>query len=246
MVKLIDIFFIVEVVNVMDRILLIEDDYKLCNLIKEYLEEKEYEVAIAEDFINIDKEIDKNKPQLIILDINLPYFDGYYICREIRGKSNIPIIVASARSGEKDQILAIDLGADDYVTKPFKLEILHSKIKAVLRRTYGEYSTSVALIKEELYLDEKNFTINYKERSVGITKNEFKIINMFLSNKARVVKRQEFFQVLWDEDNFVDENTLTVNITRIKNIFKEIGLKDVIKTKRGVGYIFDENFMKEE
>lgn len=230
----------------MDKILLIEDDYKLCNLIKEYLETKGYEVAITEDFINIDKEIDRNMPKLIVLDINLPYFDGYYICREIRGKSNIPIIVVTARSGDKDQVLAIDLGADDYLSKPFKFEILHSKIKAVLRRTYGEYSTSVGLIKEELYLDEKNFTINYKVRSVGITKNEFKIINMFLSNKGRVVKRQEFFQVLWDEDNFVDENTLTVNITRIKNIFKEIGLKDVIKTKRGVGYIFDDNLIKEE
>lgn len=230
----------------MERILLIEDDNKLCNLIKEYLDTKGYDVAITDDFINIDKEIEKNKPQLIILDINLPYFDGYYICREIRGKSNIPIIIVSARSGEKDQVLAIDLGADDYLTKPFKLEILHSKIKAVLRRTYGEYSTTIGLIKEELYLDEKNFTINYKERSVGITKNEFKIINMFLSNKDRVIKRQEFFQVLWDEDNFVDENTLTVNITRIKNIFKEIGINDVIKTKRGVGYMFDGKSMKEE
>ncbi|MGH4121798.1 MAG: response regulator transcription factor [Clostridium sp.] len=230
----------------MDKICIIEDDFKLCELVKEYLEDKGYYVYIIDDFINIEEEISKENPKLILLDINLPYVDGYYVCRDVRSKSNIPIIIISARSGEKDQILAIDLGADDYVTKPFKLEILHSKIKAVLRRTYGEYACTNKYIEEKvLYLDEKKFTINFKDRVIELTKNELKIINKFLLNPGKVIKRAAFFQELWDEDTFIDENTLTVNITRIKNIFKALGIKDIIKTKRGVGYIFDDTVIKE-
>lgn len=230
----------------MEKICIIEDDFKLCELVKGYLEDKGYEVYIVEDFINIDDEISRETPKLILLDINLPYFDGYYVCRDIRSKSNIPIIIISARSGEKDQILAIDLGADDYVTKPFKLEILHSKIKAVLRRTYGEYASNNKYIEEKvLYLDEQDFTIHFKDREIELTKNEFKIIKKFLQNPGKIIKRGEFFQELWDEDTFIDENTLTVNITRIKNIFKSLGIKDIIRTKRGVGYTFDDGVLKE-
>jgi DNA-binding response OmpR family regulator len=230
----------------MNKLCIIEDDFKLCELVKEYFEDKGYDVHIVKDFINILDEINREKPNLVLLDINLPYFDGYYVCRDIRTKSNIPIIIISARSGEKDQILAIDLGADDYVTKPFKLEILHSKIKAVLRRTYGEYASSNKDIERlALYLEEKNFTIHFKDKSVELSKNEFKLINKFLLNPGKVVKRGELFQELWNDDTFVDENTLTVNITRIKNIFKELGIKDIIKTKRGVGYIFDDSVLIE-
>lgn len=230
----------------MDKICIIEDDFKLCELVKTYLEDKGFYVYIVEDFINIEEEISRENPKLILLDINLPYVDGYYVCRDVRSKSNIPIIIISARSGEKDQILAIDLGADDYVTKPFKLEILHSKIKAVLRRTYGEYASNNKYIEDEvLYLDEKRFTINFKDRVIELTKNEFKLINKFLLNPGKVIKRATLFQELWDEDTFIDENTLTVNITRIKNIFKELGIRDIIKTKRGVGYIFDDGVLKE-
>lgn len=230
----------------MNKLCIVEDDFKLCELVKGYLEDKGYEVYAVEDFINIEDEINREKPNLILLDINLPYFDGYYVCRDIRSKSNIPIIIISARSGEKDQVLAIDLGADDYVTKPFKLEILHSKIKAVLRRTYGEYASSnKETEKLDLYLNEKEFTVNFKGKTIELSKNEFKLINKFLLNPGKVIKRGELFQELWDDETFVDENTLTVNITRTKNIFKELGIKDIIKTKRGVGYIFDDSVLKE-
>jgi DNA-binding response OmpR family regulator len=230
----------------MDKICIIEDDFKLCELIKDYLEDKGFCVYIVEDFINIENAIRAEKPKLILLDINLPYVDGYYVCREVRSKSNIPIIIISARSGEKDQVLAIDLGADDYVTKPFKLEILHSKIRAILRRSYGEYAYANKCIEEKvLYLQEKDFTIHFKDKAVELTKNEFKLINKFLLNPGKVIKRVEFFQELWDEDNFVDENTLTVNITRVKNTFKELGIHNIIKTRRGVGYIFDDSILKE-
>lgn len=230
----------------MDKICIIEDDFKLCELIKIYLEDKGFSVYIVEDFINIEEEISRENPKLILLDINLPYDNGYYVCRDVRSKSNIPIIIISARSGEKDQILAIDLGADDYVTKPFKLEILHSKIKAVIRRTYGEYASNDKYVEEKaLYLDEKKFTVNFKDKVIELTKNEFKLINKFLMNPGKVIKRAAFFQELWDEDTFIDENTLTVNITRIKNIFRELGIINIIKTKRGVGYIFDDGVLQE-
>lgn len=230
----------------MNKLCIVEDDFKLCELVKGYLQDKGYEVYAVEDFIKIEDEIDREKPNLILLDINLPYFDGYYVCRDIRSKSNIPIIIISARSGERDQVLAIDLGADDYVTKPFKLEILHSKIKAVLRRTYGEYASSnKESEKLDLYLNEKDFTVNFKGKTIELSKNEFKLINKFLLNPGKVIKRGELFQELWDDETFVDENTLTVNITRTKNIFKELGIKDIIKTKRGVGYIFDDSVLKE-
>lgn len=230
----------------MDKICIIEDDYKLSELIKVYLENKGYEVYIIKDFINIENEINREKPMLLLLDINLPYVDGYYICRDIRRKSNIPIIMISARNGEKDQVLAIDLGADDYVTKPFKLEILHSKIKAAFRRTYGKYALVNKAVEDKiLFLNEKDFTINFKNRAIELTKNEFKLINKFLLNRGKVIKRAELFQELWNEENFIDENTLTVNVTRVKNIFKEIGLADVIKTKRGIGYIFDNTTINE-
>jgi DNA-binding response OmpR family regulator len=230
----------------MDKICIIEDDFKLCDLIKIYLEGKGYSVYVVEDFINIEEEISKENPKLILLDINLPYVNGYYVCRDVRSKSNIPIIIISARSGEKDQTLAIDLGADDYVTKPFKLEILHSKIKAVIRRTYGEYASNDKPVEEKaLYLDENRFTVNFKDKDIELTKNEFKLINKFLMNPGKVIKRSTLFQELWDEDTFIDENTLTVNITRIKNIFKELGIINIIKTKRGVGYIFDDDVLQE-
>lgn len=230
----------------MDKICIIEDDLKLCELVKVYLENEGYCVYIVEDFINIKEEIIREKPDLVLLDINLPYYDGYFVCRDIRSKSNIPIIIISARNGEKDQVLAINLGADDYVIKPFKPQILCSKIKAVLRRTYGEYVMTDKYSKEkELYLDEKDFSIHFKERKVELTKNEYKLINKFLLNPGIVIKRRELFEELWDEDTFVDENTLTVNITRIKNIFKELGINNMIKTKRGIGYLFDSNLLKE-
>lgn len=228
----------------MRKILIIEDDTRLCTFIKQYFEENGFAVIVTEDFININEQVEKVNPDIILLDINLPYVDGYYICREIRNNSNIPIIIISARSGDKDQMLAIDLGADDYVTKPFKMEMLSSKIKAVLRRAYGEYAIKINTEIEGICVDEKNFKVVFKEKEVSLSKNELKLVKKLIDNPNMVVKRSEFFEELWDESKFVDDNTLTVNITRIKNIFKELGIQDIIKTKRGVGYIFDTSALK--
>lgn len=224
----------------MNKVYIVEDDLRLSNIVREYLEERDYNVFEARNFIDILKEIKFIKPNIILLDINLPYFDGYYICREIRRNSNIPVIIMSARSGETDQILAVDLGADDYIVKPFKLEILFSKIKALLRRCYGEYSkSSIEYEIKGLKLDFNKYKILYKEKCLDITKNELKILKKFFESPGEIIPRAIFYETLWDNISFVDENTLTVNITRIKNILKCLGLPDLIKTKRGVGYILD-------
>lgn len=225
----------------MKNIVIIEDDVKLCALMKNVLEDSGHKVYVVEDFINVAEDVSKLDVDLILLDISLPYFNGYYICKEIRRTSNIPIIIISARSSEKEQILAIDIGADDYITKPFKLDLLNSKIKAVLRRAYGEYSsvTKGQIQVNGIVLDEDNFKLSYNEQTIELSKNELKLIKKFLDNPNKIIKRAELFNELWDDGAFVDENTLTVNITRLKNIFKSLEIKNVIKTKKGVGYIFN-------
>ncbi|MEW8955450.1 response regulator transcription factor [Clostridium sp.] len=225
----------------MYKILIIEDDAKLSSFTKEYLERYNYSVYEVTDFNNIEEEFQSIKPDLLLLDINLPYYDGFYFCRALRKNSNIPIIIISARSNDMDQVMAIELGADDYVTKPFKLEILLSKVKAALRRTYGEYAIreNNQLNVGDIYIDEDNFKLLYEGREVELSKNEFKLIKKLIEKKNRIVSREELFQELWDDYNFVDDNTLTVNITRLKNKFLSLGVKNIIKTKRGVGYILD-------
>lgn len=225
----------------MYKLMLIEDDIKLSSFIKEYLEKYKYIVYEQQDFNSIEQEFEIIKPDLVILDINLPYCDGFYLCRAIRQKSKVPIIITSARSGEMDQVMAIELGADDYITKPFKLEILMAKVKAALRRAYGEYSLkeSNELRINGLYLDENSFKMSYKNKSIELSKNEYKLVKKFIENKDKIISRDELFEELWDDFTFVDDNTLTVNITRIKNKFMELGVKDIIKTKRRVGYLFN-------
>lgn len=179
----------------MYKLMLIEDDIKLSSIIKNYIEKYGYSVFEQKNFNNIEEDFDKLNPHIVILDINLPYYDGFYICRAIRRKSKIPIIITSARDGEMDQVMAIELGADDYIIKPLKLEILLAKIKAAMRRTYGEYAGNNS---ELLEID-------------GL---------------------------------ILDENTLSVNMTRIREKFNEVGINNVIKTKRGVGYMFISSFLE--
>lgn len=225
----------------MYKIMLIEDDIVLSSMIKEYIEKYGYIVYEQKEFDNIEKKFDEIKPHLVLLDINLPYYDGFYICRAIRKKSSVPIIITSARSGEMDQVMAIEFGADDYITKPLKLEVLLAKVKAAFRRVYGEYSAKESndLLMGKLRLDTNNFNMCYNKKNVELSKNEYKIIKKFVENKDRVITREELFEELWDDLTFVDDNTLTVNITRVKAKFMELGINDIIKNKRGVGYIFN-------
>lgn len=223
----------------MYKVMLIEDDHELCGLIKENLERYGYEVILPEHFSNIEEEFLKVHPDLVLLDINLPYYDGYYLCRSFRKKSITPILMISARSQEMDQIMAIELGADDFITKPFTFDLLQSKIKATIRRVYGEYA-----VKEErstcagtLCLEDKTMNLEYKGLKVELSKNVFKLMKKLMENANTFVSREELIEEVWDSVTFVDDNTLTVNMTRIKQSLSDLGLKDLIKSKRGVGYM---------
>lgn len=223
------------------KILIVEDDIKMRTLIKDSLDRYGYSVICAENFSAVQEIFEKEKPQLVLLDINLPYNDGFYYCRLFRRHSKVPIIIISARSGDMEQIMSMELGADDYVVKPFNIEVLVAKVRSVFRRVYGEYSNADNKSMEVcgITLDEKSFKIQYKSRVIELSKNEFKLIKKFLEKKDTVIPREELLTELWDEFSFVDDNTLTVNVTRVKSKLSELGIEDVIKTKRGLGYIFD-------
>ncbi|QAA33787.1 response regulator transcription factor [Clostridium manihotivorum] len=230
----------------MYKVMIIEDDAKLCSIIKEHMEKYGYIIYQAMNFNNIEEEIANIKPDILILDINLPYYDGFYICRSVRRNYSIPIIITSARSETMDQVLAIELGADDYIVKPMNLDVFMVKVKAALRRAYGEYSSKLSIdYTGSLCLDEDNFQLKYNKKATVLSKNEYKLAKIFIENKDRIITREEIFEALWDTQDFVDENTLTVNITRLRNRLSELDINDAIKTKRGVGYIFDYKVLEE-
>lgn len=226
----------------MSKIFIIEDNHSLRNLVKEELEKYSYEVYETDDFKNILEQVQVIRPDLILLDINLPYYDGFYICRTIRRTMTIPIIIISSRDTVMDQVMGLELGADDYITKPFSMDILMAKIKTILRRVNSEERKNheeILGVNECYTLNENNLTLIFGEKTIELTKNEFKIIKMLTMNKDRIVRREELLNELWDNDIFVDDNTLNVNMTRMKQRLKEVGLVDIIKTKRGVGYSLD-------
>lgn len=220
------------------RILVIEDDLKLRKYIKEYLEAYDYEVILIEDFHNVLETVDRKSPDLILLDINLPVFDGFYFLKLIKRKYKIPVMIVSARSDESEQIRGIELGADDYITKPFSVGVLLAKINALFRRI-EEYKENVEEKNGDLYLIDESMKLNYKNDLIELSKNEYRILKLFINNPNKVIKREELLEALWDDVSFVDDNTLTVNVTRVKKKLEGIGIKDSITTKRGLGYVFN-------
>lgn len=222
------------------KILLIEDDIKLKEYIGEYLSAYDYNVYTIDNFNNVMESVEEIKPNLIILDINLPKFDGFYYLKLIRNKSKTPVIILSARSDEGEQIRGMELGADDYITKPFVVGILLAKINALLRRV-NEYIDEGKLTddKKDLYLIHESMKLRYKEDIIELTKNEYRILNILLTKEGQIVTREEILEALWDDAVFVDDNTLTVNMTRVKKKLSDLGIKNAIITKRGVGYVFN-------
>lgn len=224
----------------MYKILIIEDDIKLTELIKEYLEKYGYDVAAIENFINVEDDIKSLKPNLILLDINLPYYDGFQLCKTFRRTSTVPAIIISSRNGNNEQIRGLELGADDYIVKPFDFDFLLAKIQAVLRRVYGEYSAETSLIESlrGIKLNKDTFKMLYNNIEIELSKNEFKLLSKLIKNEDKIITREELLEELWDDTVFVDDNTLTVNIVRIRNKLKELGINEAIKTKRSIGYMF--------
>jgi DNA-binding response OmpR family regulator len=222
-------------------VMVIEDDISLRNTMINLLDKYGYKGLYIKDFRNIEKEVQDAAPLLILLDINLPYYDGFYFIRGIRKISKAPIIIISARNAVGDQILGLELGADDYLLKPFNSEIFLAKVNSIMRRVYGELSIEDKSLKSAcgLILDEDRFKASFGNNSVALSKNEFVILKRLIESKGKIVKREVLFEDIWDDKTFVDENTLAVNIKRVKTKLEELGLFDVIKAKRGIGYVFE-------
>ena len=221
----------------MSKILIIEDDEKLRKELKIFLEKNGYEVVILENFENTIEDALNEKPDLILLDINLPYFDGEYICKEIRKTSDVPIIIVTSRDSEIDELISLNNGADQYVTKPYNIQILLAKISGLLKRSKNVDINQSKLDCGKFILNISKSLIEKEDIKIELTKNELKILHFLILNKGKIVSRDEIINYLWDSESFIDDNTLTVNMTRLRTKLEEIGLKDIIETKRGQGYI---------
>lgn len=221
------------------KILIIEDDVPLRTQIQGILDNYGYRTVCVEDFFNVEAIFDAESPSLVLLDINLPYYDGNYYCRSFRRKSKCPIIIISARNSDSDQILGMELGADEYITKPFSVPLLTAKVNAVIRRTYGEYADKdkKVLSYHGIMLDGNSFRMSYQNQFEDLSKNEYKLMKKLLETPKQIVERDVLLEEIWDDSSFVDDNTLTVNVTRLKMKLANLGLSNVIQTKRGVGYL---------
>ncbi|MBS5936768.1 response regulator transcription factor [Clostridium sp.] len=218
------------------KIFIIEDEEKIRNELSTFLNKYGYITSYSVDFENIVEEALKSKCNLILLDINLPYYDGYYICREIRKKSDVPIIVVTSRDSEVDELMSMNLGADDFITKPYNTQILLARISSILRRSYNSVDLDILEYKE-LKHNLSTSEASYKDKKTELSKNESRILNVLIKNNGKIVSRNEIIEALWESDEFVDDNTLTVNINRLRKKLEEIGANDFLKTKRGQGYI---------
>lgn len=221
----------------MPKILIIEDDEKLREELKIFLNKNGYQATALTIFDNTIQDILQINPDLILLDINLPNTDGEYICKEIRKQSNMPIIIVTSRDNELDELLSINNGADHYITKPFNIQILLAKIGSLLRRTNMQEVNDKIDVKDFI-LNTSNNTIEKDGQTIELTKNEYKILKYLVQNRGKIVSREDIMECLWESESFIDDNTLTVNITRLRNKLEELELKELLETKRGQGYIF--------
>ena len=220
----------------MNKVFIIEDDVKINEQLGSFLKRYGYEVATSFDFENIvDIALEEN-PKIILLDINLPVFDGYYICKEIRKQSNVPIIVVTSRDTEMDELISMNLGADDFITKPYNAAILLARIESIIRRVYGNNSMEIYEYNGLRY-NLSTSEMEYEGNKSDLIKNESRILYTLIKNKGKIVSRSELMKYLWQNDEFVDDNTLTVNINRLRKKMEEIGANNMLTTKRGQGYI---------
>jgi len=221
----------------MYRILLVEDDFSLAEAMKKQLESWGNEVCLVTDFQNVLSVFLECQPHLVLLDIMLPFYNGYYWCNEIRRISNIPVVFISSASDNMNIVMAINMGGDDFITKPVDPMVLTAKVQAILRRTY-EISESAPIMEfHGAVLNLNDHSVIYQGRRLELTRNEFRILHTLLENKGKIVSRDQLMTRLWQDDCYVEENTLTVNVARLRKKLEEIGLSDVIATKPGSGYI---------
>ena len=220
----------------MSKIVIIEDAEKIREELKTFLIRYGYEAVALTNFETILDDTLREEPNLILLDINLPIFDGYYICKEIRKQSDIPIIVVTSRDNEMDELMSMNLGADDFITKPYNTQILMARIESILRRADGS-NVRETIVYNDLKLNLSNGSVIYNGRTAELTKNELKILSCLIKNKGRIVSRDDLMDFMWNSDVFVDDNNLSVNIARLRKKLEGVGMKENIETRRGLGYI---------
>jgi len=218
----------------MEKIFIIEDDIKIREELSLFLSRNGYDCETTENFKNLVESVNNSNAQLVLLDINLPYVDGYHVCKEIRKTSDIPIIVVTSRNSDLDELMSMNFGADDFITKPYNTQILLARIQSVLRRTT---QTSEQLQVKGVTLNLSDASVSCQNQKIEITKNEMKILHLLMTQVGTIVKRDDIMDVLWQSNEFVDDNTLTVNINRLRKKLESIGINDFLKTKRGQGYI---------
>lgn len=217
------------------KIFVVEDETEICKELSVLLQKYGYAYESSTDFAHITDHILKAEADLVLLDINLPYQDGYTICREIRKQSDIPIIVLTSRNTDFDELMSLNIGADDFISKPYNAQVLIARIQKILKRTYEAQVNSV-LIHKGLTINLLKATASYGDKEVDLTKNELGILRLLVINKGNVIPRDAIIDELWQSDEFIDENTLNVNIVRLRKKLSEIGAPDYLETKRGLGY----------
>ncbi|WP_127581331.1 response regulator transcription factor [Paenibacillus koleovorans] len=223
----------------MFRILLVEDDEKIRTIVADMLRKWQYKVLEVTAFDGLMDEFAAFEPHLVLLDINLPVMDGFYWCQQIRAVSKVPIIFLSSRNQNMDVIMAINMGGDDFVQKPFDLGVLVAKVSALLRRNYTYQDEQLQLAHRELTLNLSNSSVQVGEQSAELSRNEFIVLQAMLRSRGKIVSREELMQALWNDEQFIDDNTLTVNVNRLRRKIAMLGLEDYIVTRKGMGYLVE-------
>ena len=223
----------------MYKIMIVEDDSVIAGAIARHMESWGCEVHCVENFQKVTAEFAAFDPQLVLLDISLPFFNGYHWCSEIRRLSKVPIIFISSASDNMNIVMAMNMGGDEFIEKPFDLNVVTAKVQALLRRTYAFQGSSNLLEHDGIMLNLGDATVLYQDQKVELTKNEFRILQILFERAGKIVSRDEIIERLWDSDEFIDDNTLTVNVARLRKKLESVGRKDMIRTKKGIGYMVE-------
>ena len=223
----------------MYKILIVEDDCVIADKMKEHLEKWDYEVACIRDFKRVQEEYTAFDPHLVIMDIILPFYNGFHWCTQIRQISSVPILFLSSASDNMNIVLAMNMGGDDFVEKPFDLNVLTAKIQALLRRAYSFAGQLNVLEYKDVILNLNDAAVTFHGERLELTKNDFKILQILMENAGKIVKRDRIMERLWESDEFIDDNTLTVNMTRLRKKLEGIGICEFISTKKGIGYVIE-------
>lgn len=219
--------------------MIVEDDSIIAETVKMHLSQWGYQVEIVENFQNVMEFFLSFEPHFVLLDISLPFYNGFHWCSEIRKISRVPIVFLSSAGDNMNIVMAMNMGGDDFIAKPFDLTVLVAKVQALLRRTYSFLEQITVLECQGIILNIADATLMYQDQKIDLTKNDFRILQMLMENKGKIISREEIMKRLWESDSFVDDNTLTVNITRLRKKLESYGIEDFIKTKKGIGYFVE-------